>query len=180
MFIKYVYSEAKCEISFRLTINWFCGKQRDSRLKTKTTWGQDSAVSLFSSPHSVVGSIGVPRRHRLHHRPDLSVLWQLDEVRRRVKQRGLVHVLHAHVHDGDVLEGPAVAQGRVQVGVGALHLQSITGLALKVQWLEGEHTERHYTDETFHGHWRRDQDGCFLQKVKPKRLILVLNLPKRQ
>lgn len=91
-----------------------------------------------SSPHSVVGSVRIPRRHRLQHRPDLGVLWQLDVVHRRVEHRGLVHVLHAHVHDGDVLEGPAVTQGRVHVDVGALHLQSVTGLLLKVQRLYGE------------------------------------------
>lgn len=97
-----------------------------------------------SSPHSVVGSIRIPRRHRLQHRPDLGVLWQLNVVHRQVKHRGLVHVLHAHVHDGDVLEGAAVTQGRVHVDVGALHLQSVTGLLLKVQRLSGG-------DGTFNG-----------------------------
>lgn len=113
---------------FRLTTNCFNGKP-----------GQ-SCFAVSSSPHSVVGSIRIPRRHRLHHRPDLGVLWQLDVVRRQVKQRGLVHVLHAHVHDGDVLEGPALAQYGVHVDVGALHLQSVAGLSLKVQWLQGERT----------------------------------------
>lgn len=95
----------------------------------------------WSSPHGVVGGVGVPRRHHPHQRADDGVLGELHVVRRQVEQRRLVHVLHAHVHDGDVLEGPAVAEGRVQVRVGALHLQGVAGLALEVQRLEDEHNE---------------------------------------
>lgn len=104
-------------------IYWVSGT-RNQDIKSedrKTAQNQESVVVLYS-PHSVVGSIRVPRRHRLHHRPNLSVLWELDVIRRQVELWGLVHILHAHVHNGDVLEGPAVAEGRVQVRVGTFHL----------------------------------------------------------
>ena len=86
------------------------------------------------SPHGVVGGVRVAGRDHADHRADLGVLAQLDVVGGGVEERRLVDVLHAHVHDGHVLEGRAL--GGVRLAVGPLHLQRVAGLALEVQRLE--------------------------------------------
>ena len=86
-------------------------------------------------PNGVVGHVRVSSGHRGEDGSDLNVLWNLHIVEWHSELWWFVHILDANVHDGDVPEGALAEVARVQVGVGALNLQRVAPLALKVQAL---------------------------------------------